>query len=199
MGIEWDGVCQGLNSMFKNHTASNKWNEAALTRIELLVVIVIIVLLVVILMPMLGGSRDRPLIMEMSNLRLVGIAIQGYAAENDGQIPPHPRYLASFFYESVSQRDLFISPFQDEDAVLDRGEPSGAGFRYGGFVFLVLGHNLNEFEVPAESILAYSAKVSPEQIRRNVLFADGHAEQLEEEAFLAMLPDGVDVDALDGR
>lgn len=172
--------------------------RSALTLVELLVVLAIIVVLVLILMPMLGGSRRGPLIIEMSNLRHIGNAIQGYAADNGDQIPPHPRYLASFFYESVSQRDLFISPFQNEDAVLDRGEPSGTGFRYGGYVFLALGHNMNEFKVPTESILAYSAKVSPEQIRRNVLFADGHVEQWEEEQLRAALPENVDVDALDG-
>ncbi len=186
--------------MIKNLAARITRNQPAFTLVELLVVITIIVLLVGILLPSVGGcnypvTKSRA---DRSNLHQIGITVQGYAAKNDDHIPLHPRYLAAFFHESVSQRDIFISPYQDEDAVLDRGEASGIGFRYGGYVFVELGASMLDMDAPSKTIVVYTAKVSSKQVKRNVLFVDGHAEQLEEEAFLAMLPDGMDVDALDG-
>jgi len=65
-------------------------------------------------------------------------------------------------------------------------------------VFVNLGLNVEEIEKPAELILAYTAKITPKQTTRSVAFADGHVERFEEDRFRAALPDGVDVDALDG-
>ncbi len=71
--------------------------------------------------------------------------------------------------------------------------------RYGSYVFLNLGLSLDEIENPGALIVAYTAKISSNQKRRSVLFADGHAEIWDEDKLRAELPEGVDVDALDGH
>src|SRR5688500_6421505 len=59
--------------------------------IELLVVIGIIALLIAILVPTLNVARaSAKRTTCLSNLRQIGIAIQGYAAHNDGRIPYGP-------------------------------------------------------------------------------------------------------------
>lgn len=194
------GHVADYTAMRKYHSAISTRNNSALTRVEVLVVIAMVALMAALLFGVLipNALHPSPRLMDMVNLRQIGITMHAYAAENDDHISPHPRYLAPFFPESLSQRNLFMSPYQDEDAVLNRGEPSGTGFRYGGYVFLNLGLDLDDIENPSELILVYTAKVIPEQTTRNILFADGHVVRWEEDALRAALPEDVDVDALDG-
>jgi prepilin-type N-terminal cleavage/methylation domain-containing protein/prepilin-type processing-associated H-X9-DG protein len=61
----------------------------AFTLIELLVVISIIALLIALLLPALSAAREaaRSAVC-LSNQRQLGLAVQNYAAQNDGAIPP---------------------------------------------------------------------------------------------------------------
>ncbi len=60
----------------------------AFTLVELLVVIVIIAILAAILMPVLGSAKEAGYRTKcLGNLRQLGAAMQGYAAENNNQYP----------------------------------------------------------------------------------------------------------------
>jgi len=121
-----------------------------------------------------------------------------YSVDHDGRLPGHPREATQYLGDLSRIKDVYLSPYQEQTAAIDRGDFEGPATRFGGYVFLNLGLDLNEVENPSELILAYTAKVFPEQTTRNIAFADGHVERFEEDRFRAALPDDVDVDALDG-
>lgn len=60
------------------------------------------------------------------------------------------------------------------------------------------GEEWDEIPEPGRTINGWVAKLDPAQERRVVWFVDGHVEQMDEASFRAMVPEGVDVDALDG-
>ena len=63
--------------------------KRAFTLIELLVVIVIIVLLMGILLPVLGRAREQAKVVAVNaELRQIGLALDSYSIENNGQCPP---------------------------------------------------------------------------------------------------------------
>jgi prepilin-type processing-associated H-X9-DG protein len=186
-----------------NHTTGISRKHLAFTLVELLAVIAIIVFIVWFLLPV-GTTRVSAFkIIDNANLRQIGVGMLQYAAEHNDLLPAHPRDIAAYFTNNpdgnTSLEEIFVSPyFMAEDTIIDRGEFDGPATRYGSYVFVNLGLNLDDIETPSDLILAYTAKAEPEQASRNVLFVDGHVENWEEYKLLAALPKGVDVDALDG-
>lgn len=178
---------------------TRKQVASAFTWFELLLVILIIALLVGILIPTPHSSHPASKsVLDLANLRQIGIALVCYAEDNDDLLPPHPRDIEEYFGDPSYLSRVYLNPYQEDDAVLDRGDSLGPALRYGGYVFLNLGSDLEEMEKPKDVILAYTAKVSHKQTNRNVLFADGHAEIWDEQRLRAALPPDIDVDALDG-
>src|SRR5687767_6368757 len=70
---------------------TSRRHSSGFSLIELLVVVGIIAILIAILLPTLGVARaSAKRTACLSNLRQIGIAIQGYANHNDGKIPYGP-------------------------------------------------------------------------------------------------------------
>jgi prepilin-type N-terminal cleavage/methylation domain-containing protein/prepilin-type processing-associated H-X9-DG protein len=107
-----------------NVTPAPSAAHCAFTLIELLVVIAILAILASLLLPTLARSRDSGRkVACISNLRQIGIAIQGYASDNEGKMPygpvappfSHP----ADFYPSTGTPTSLLS--------LRSGAPAGLG------------------------------------------------------------------------
>jgi type II secretory pathway pseudopilin PulG len=186
--------------MMKKQITLGTHKNIGISLVEWLVVLTIVALVILIVLPALEGHGcGSPHLVDRSNLRQISLGMLVYAQENEEVFPLHPKDAVKFVESDPAYiGDVYLSPYQDRDEVIDRGDGDGVAVRYGGYVFVNLGLNLDEIEKPAELILAYTAKVTPEQTTRNVAFADVHVERWEEGKLRASLPEGVDVDALDG-
>lgn len=131
-----------------------------------------------------------------SHLRQIGISLYAYSVDHDGGYPAHPKDLASYLPDPPGE--VFFSPFQKERGELGPGRVDGPLLRYGSYVFVNLGVGLNEVKDPGTHVVAYTARVSSKQTKRSVLFTDFHVDLWEDERILAALPEGIDLDALDG-
>ncbi len=138
------------------------------------------------------------MVVDGSNLRQIGVAMFNYSYDHDGMLPAHPRDAVEYLDEIALDEQVWLGVYHEEDLPADRGDFDGPATRFGGYVFLNLGLDLDDIEKPGVVILAYTAMPTSHQVQRNVLFADGHTERWEEDVLRASLPEGVDVDALDG-
>jgi len=96
----------------------------AFTLIELMVVIAIVAILMALVLPALASAREKgKRAVCLSNLRQTGIAIQGYANDNEGMIPYGPKAppftSPANFYPSTGAPTSLIS--------LQSGAPVGLG------------------------------------------------------------------------
>lgn len=136
------------------------------------------------------------MIVDASNLKQIGISLRAYSRDNEGKHPDHPKAVIPYLPGPAAE--VFFSPFQELREELGTGYREGLLFRYGSYIFIDLDISLGDIENPGDKVIAYTAIISSKQTKRNVLFADGHTEQWDEAQLLAALPEGVDVDALDG-
>lgn len=91
-------------------------NRTAFTLIELLVVIAIIAILAAILFPVFARARENARRAScQSNLKQIGIGIQQYVADYDGQIPPQQLLTPTVFWPTlllpyIKSNQLFTCP-----------------------------------------------------------------------------------------
>ncbi len=121
----------------------------AFTLVELLVVIVIIAILAAIMMPVLGSAKEAGYRTKcLGNLRQLGAAMLGYAAENNNQYPNNsagswPWDLSKTLSDSMvknygATRELFYCPSQPKQNS-EKTWNFTTNFRVTGYAWLIIG------------------------------------------------------------
>jgi prepilin-type processing-associated H-X9-DG protein/prepilin-type N-terminal cleavage/methylation domain-containing protein len=109
----------------------------AFTLIELLVVVAILVVLIGMLMPAIGFVKAQARSVQcLANLRQIGMAMQGYAADNHGAVAPSKVYTSSTplspaaYPNGVHWHDL-IQPYADRENANGAAENFRKGVLWG--------------------------------------------------------------------
>lgn len=113
------------------YAKSTTKTRKAFTLLELLVVIAIIAILAALLLPALASAKERGRrVVCLSNLRQIGIAVHGYASDNEGKIPYGPQAPLftnpGDFYPSTGAATSLIS--------LQSGAPVGLGLMLQSYI-----------------------------------------------------------------
>ena len=90
-------------------------NESGFTLIEVLVVMSVLVVLSTFLVPQVGTIRERSRQAKcLGSMRIIGLALQTYAADNNGAFPPDDLSQATFrkLYKigNVTDKNVFDCP-----------------------------------------------------------------------------------------
>ncbi len=164
--------------------------------IVLIPIIPILALLIGILLPAMGSARQAARnAVDASQLRQVAVVYMSYAQDHNNILPAHPRDTTGVYGLANA---MVISPHHDPLTQVDRGDGDGTAVRYGSYVFINQGAELDAVAHPSSTIIAYTAIASDQQNVRVVLFMDGHVEMMDEQSFRAMMHPDVDIDAHDG-
>jgi len=168
------------------------------TLIELLMVISIIVLLIGLLLPALGKARQvaRRTVC-MSNLRQIGIGLQGYRDANGGMIPevqtlpvdPFAPTIMDALEKHLTNRNVWHCPADRDELFADLG--TSYEYFIGFYLVMIDLRQANDKKKKNELLRFFSRVPSlafimtdaeswhpggPNGSARNALFLDGHAD-----------------------
>lgn len=123
----------GLPTM-KSHA---RHHRAGFTLIDLLVSIAVMGVLISLLVPSLKSARESARRVSCaSNIRQVGYALQMYASDNKGQLPPSVFYSTRSLAELTSVQETMVLRFDGDQRAFDRA--SGlTGVRWDGLGLLI--------------------------------------------------------------
>jgi prepilin-type N-terminal cleavage/methylation domain-containing protein/prepilin-type processing-associated H-X9-DG protein len=166
--------------------------QRAFTLIEMMVVVAIMSILTALLMPAVSHTRETARTMQcMSNLRQFGQAVHLYAGDNEQHIPMITNQFQQFtvFLPYIPDSSgVYHCPSVRQDSGLSGASyggyntGTGVNFRYTDYTFndfsLTTGGSLAKFRDFSLIVIMLEYDWAPPRhnIRKNVLFLDGHVE-----------------------